>query len=294
MKLHGIIPAMVTLFKDDSVIDEAALRAHIDYLIDAGIHGLLALGSTGEFAYLSQEEKKKVLQITADQINGRVPFLAGISSTSTKLAIELGRFAQEVGADAVMAVLPTYFMLENANIEMYYEGIAAALELPIYAYNFPMNTRIDLSPKLVAKLAEKGTLAGIKETVMDLNHIQEMVERTPKDFCVLCGSELMFQGSLDFGVKGAILGMGNCFSKLFVQIWDAYKRNDTNALPALFQDLAKIIPLINQPVDYLPSMTKEILVAMGHSLDPQVRSPLRQIKERWRKKLAGFELFKNY
>ncbi|MHA1265467.1 MAG: dihydrodipicolinate synthase family protein [Candidatus Helarchaeota archaeon] len=294
MKLHGIIPAMITLFKGEGEIDENALREHIDYLVDCGIHGLFALGSTGEFAYLSQEEKKQVLALTADQLNGRIPLIAGISSLSTKLSIELAKYSEKIGADAVMAVLPTYFMLENKNIEMHFEKIATAIELPLYAYNFPLTTRIDLTPKLVAKLADKKVLAGIKETVIDLEHIRKMRELTPEDFCLLCGSEIILRGSLDLGVDGAILGMGNGFPKLFVEIWKAYQNKNTEKLEILWRDFQQIIPLINQPMDYLPSMIKEILLVKGRNLNPQVRSPLRPIKEKWRKKLEKLEILKKY
>ncbi len=284
MKLEGIIPAMVTLFKDDQVIDEPAIREHIDFLVGAGVHALFALGSTGEFAYMSQSEKKQVIEIAVDQLGGKIPLLAGISSPSTKLAIELGKHAEKVGADAVMAVVPTYFPLDRANLEMHYEKIAAEIELPLYAYNFPITSRIDLSPKLVAKLAEKEILAGIKETVTDIEHVKQIIELTPDDFVVICGTELLLKMGLEAGVDGAILGMGNCFPKLLVELWNAFK-TDRGKFDELWGTFANILPHLNQPIDYLPSLTKEILVILGRDIDPQVRSPLRVIKDRVRKKL---------
>lgn len=285
MELKGIIPACVTLFKEDQEIDEEAMKDHIEYLMESGVHGILVLGSTGEFAYLAEAEKKRVVEIAAEQINGKIPLLVGISSPSTKLAIELAKYAEEKGADGVMAVIQTYFPLENKNIEMHYEKIAGSIALPVYAYNFPITSKIDLSPKLVAKLAEKGILKGIKETVTDFNHIEQMIEATPADFCVLCGTELLLNKALKAGVKGAILGMGNCFPMLLVQLWDAFKAGEDEEFETLWTKFSKIFPLQNQPFDYLPSMTKEILCALGRSIDPQVRAPLRVLDDRMKRKL---------
>ncbi|NVM53993.1 MAG: dihydrodipicolinate synthase family protein [Candidatus Helarchaeota archaeon] len=289
MKLQGIIPAMVTLFKDDQEIDETAIRKHIDFLINNGVHGIFILGSTGEFAYLSETEKKQVIKIATDQVKGKIPLIVGISSTSTKLAVELGKYAEKLGASVAMAVLPSYFPLENKNIQMYYEKIASSIEIPLYAYNFPLTTRIDLSPKLIAKLAQKNIIAGIKETIMDINHIQQMIELTPDDFCVLCGPEILLKKSLEAGVDGAILGMGNCFPKLLVQIWDAFQNQQADRFEILWAEFSKIIPIFSQPMDYLPSLTKEILIVRGRTIDPQVRSPLRLITERIRKKLQNLK-----
>jgi len=285
MELKGIIPACVTLFKEEQEIDEKAMRDHIEYLLESGVHGILVLGSTGEFAYLSEAEKKQVIEIATEQISGRIPLLVGISSPSTKIAIDLAKYAETKGANGVMAVLQTYFPLENKNIEMHYEKIAGAIAIPVYAYNFPLTTKIDLSPKLVAKLAEKDILKGIKETVTDITHIEQMIAATPKEFCVLCGMELLFNKALKAGVKGAILGMGNCFPTLLVQIWDAFNAGEDDKFEALWTEFSKIFPLQNQPFDYLPSLTKEILYAMGKPIDPQVRSPLRTLDGRTKRKL---------
>ena len=290
-KIEGIIPAMVTLFKEDQEIDETALREHIDFLIENGVHGIFALGTNGEFVYLSKEEKKQVLEITADQVNGRVALIAGISSHSTKISVELAKYAEDLGVTAVMAILPTYYPLENKNVQMYYEEIASAIEIPLYAYNFPMTNQLNLSPKLVAKLAEQKILAGIKETVMDINHIKQMIESTPDDFIVINGSELLLDQALKAGVDGAIHGMANCFPKKLVQIWDAFQ-NKKPEFNNYWQEFKEAIPLLNVPMDYLPSLTKEILVAMGRDIVPQVRSPLRIIKDRWRKKIKDLKLLK--
>lgn len=284
MKLEGIIPAMVTLYAGDQEIDESAMRSHIDFLIDAGVHGIFVLGSTGEFAYLSDAEKKQLIEISADQIKGRVPLLVGASALSTKMASDLAKFAENAGATAVMVVIQTYYPLEQANIEMHYEKIAASIEIPLYAYNFPLTTRINLSPKFIAKLAEKKILSGIKETVVDIDHIQEVIDLTPPDFCVICGTELLLKKALKIGVDGAILGTGNCYPNLLVQLWDSYK-SAPDKFEGLWDKFSKVLPHLNQPMDYLPSWTKELLVVLGREIDPQVKSPLRVIKERIRKKL---------
>ncbi|NVM30817.1 MAG: dihydrodipicolinate synthase family protein [Candidatus Helarchaeota archaeon] len=287
MKLKGIIPAMVTLFKGDQEIDEKAIREHIDFLIDAGVHALLVLGSTGEFAYLSKTEKEQIIEIAVDQVKGRVPLMVGISAISTKMAIDLAKFAENAGATVVMALIQAFYPLEGANIEMHYEKIASSIEIPLYAYNFPLTTGIDLSPKFIAKLAEKKILDGIKETAVDINHIQEMIDLTPPEFCVICGSEPLLKSALKIGVDGLILGMGNCFPNLLVQLWDSYKSPEK--FESLWGKFSKLFPHFIQPADYLISLTKELLVVRGREIDPQVRSPLRVIKERVRKKLQKFK-----
>jgi 4-hydroxy-tetrahydrodipicolinate synthase/2-dehydro-3-deoxy-phosphogluconate/2-dehydro-3-deoxy-6-phosphogalactonate aldolase len=112
-----------------------------------------------------------------------------------------------------------------------------------------------------------------------------MIAAIPEDFCVLCGMELLFNKALKAGVKGAILGMGNCFPTLLVQIWDAFKAGEDEKFESLWTDFSKVFPLQNVPFDYLPSLTKEILYAMGKPIDTQVRSPLRVLDDRMKRKI---------
>lgn len=119
-KINGIIPPIVTLYGKDGEIDENAIREHVDFLIENGVHGIFSMGSTGEFAYLSDEERRRVLKTTVDQVNGRVPVVAGISSPSVKLAINWGKYVEDIGADFAIAILPAYFPVAKKDIYLFF------------------------------------------------------------------------------------------------------------------------------------------------------------------------------
>ena len=154
-ELKGICAALCTPFTDDGEkVDEAAMKDHIDSMLEAGIHIILVCGGTGEFAYLRPEERRRIAEIAAKHIDGRAGFMVQTSAINTADAIEYARHAEGTGADCLL-ILPPYFEgPDNEGVYFHFEKIAEAIKIPIMIYNIPVHSGIDITPALFERLME--------------------------------------------------------------------------------------------------------------------------------------------
>src|SRR5207247_4193300 len=153
-RFAGIIPPMVTLFDERGRIDDDANARHIEFLLRGGVHGIFALGSTGEVMHLTLDERRQFAPLVVQQVHSRVPVLIGCASTSTDEAVALARHAQESGADGVVVIPPYYWTPHDRAIEQHVAAVATAGDLPVVIYNFPAVVGRTIPPALVARLAE--------------------------------------------------------------------------------------------------------------------------------------------
>ncbi|MEP7031700.1 MAG: dihydrodipicolinate synthase family protein, partial [Pseudolabrys sp.] len=151
---HGVFPYLVSPIDASGKILTDVLGKLSSDLIEAGVHGLTPLGSTGEFAYLNREQRAAVVQATIEAANKRVPVIAGVASTSTADAVEQARHYQKLGADGILAILEAYFPLKDAQIESYFRAIADAVDIPVVLYTNPQFQRSDLTLDVIARLSE--------------------------------------------------------------------------------------------------------------------------------------------
>ena len=186
-ELRGILPAMVTPLDDQEELDEAALRHLVNYLIEAGVHGLFPVGSQGEFYALSPEKKGRVWEIVVEEAAGRVPVCAGTGAITTRQVIELNKLAEEAGVDAVSVLTPYFIQPTEAELYDHFIAVAEATSLPVLLYNNPGRTGVKLSVGLVARLGEHPNIVGIKDSSGDLTLTIEMIRQTGDDFTVLMG-----------------------------------------------------------------------------------------------------------
>lgn len=288
-KINGIIPPIVTLYGKDGEIDENAIREHVDFLIENGVHGIFSMGSTGEFAYLSDEERRRVLKTTVDQVNGRVPVVAGISSPSVKLAINWGKYVEDIGADFAIAILPAYFPVAKKDIYLFFETLSHGINLPLILYNFPIVTHFDIQAAIIQKLAENHLIIGIKDTVMSIDHIKEVIELVnDPNFTVLVGIDPLVKTGLELGVKGAILGSSNFVPKLHSQLYNAFKKGDQKLFDELYTKFNNIIIKVLQyaaEISYSVALIKECMRILGHNIETSVRSPLPPLNEKIKRNL---------
>ena len=183
-RAHGIVVPIVTLFDERGQIDEQANVRHIEWLLQHGVHGLFALGTTGEFTALSPEERRGFAELAVRTARGRVPILIGVSSPATDEAIAYAEHAEEIGAQGVVAVLPYYWIPPDRSIYEHFRLLSIGTALPVYIYNFPALTGRSIPPALVARLAgDRPSIVGIKDTVDSVSHIQETLTCSP----VRCG-----------------------------------------------------------------------------------------------------------
>lgn len=279
---------MVTLFDAKQQLDEEAIRLQVDFLVESGVHGIFCLGSVGEFAYLSEEERNRTVKIVVDQAAGRVPIIVGTSHFSARVSVKLSQEAERLGADAVMAILVPYFPLTDEMVYNYYVKLSEEVNLPILIYNFPMLTNFDISPETIARLAEIDKIVGLKDTVMDANHTRSVLELVPKNFVVMPGSEITLEASLEAGAKGAIFGTSNIDPKPLCEFYNLYQSGNLEKAKAKMQEATKLIEvMIVASIEYGPSILKNAMKLNGRKINTTVRSPLPQLNAEQLEKLRS-------
>jgi len=224
--LSGIIPPLVTPLHADESVDEPGLRRLVQHLLRGGVHGIFAMGSTGEFAALADHERRRGLEIVVDEVGGKVPVLAGVGDSSTRRALQRVEEAQAAGVDGLVAILPYYHQVNNmVEAKEHFEAIAQAASLPVMLYNIPQRVGVSLTVEAVSDLRQTAQVAGIKDSSEDFNRFQAILRMESAAFRVFQGSELQAAVSLLMGAHGAVLGIANLVPKLCVALYEA-ARND--------------------------------------------------------------------
>ncbi len=177
---HGVFPYLVSPIDAQGRILTDVLARLADDLIKAGMHGLTPLGSTGEFAYLTREQRTAVVQTTIEAANKRVPVIAGVASTSSADAADQARRYQALGADGILAILEAYFPLKDAQIESYFHAIADAVDIPVVLYTNPQFQRSDLTLDVIARLSDHPRIGYIKDASTNTGRLLSIMNRTPQ------------------------------------------------------------------------------------------------------------------
>ena len=289
---RGIIPPLITPLTPEGRVNEKALRKLIDHLIDGGVHGIFAVGTTGEFYGFSAEEKREIFQATVDGVQGRVPVYAGTGAITTRECIALTRAAEESGVDAVSVLTPMFISPSQKELVRHYRAIAGSTRLPIILYNNLPKTGVNITPETVEQLAEVENIVGIKDSSGDFTLTGEYIRRTRgKDFHVLAGRDTLIHACLCYGGAGAIAACANVAPRLCADIYDRYTAGDLRgSLEAQFA----IAPLrIAFTLGSFPTVIKEALQLIGIEAGPCLEpvglmSP--QEKEQLKAVLAGMGL----
>lgn len=284
--LEGIFVVMMSPF-DDELIDDRAMRHMVDHFIDAGVNGLVVLGSNGEYPYLSDEEKRQLIDISVEQAKGRVPVVIGTGFMGTDQTIALTKYARDAGADAAMIALPIYYQLSFEDVQRHYQRISKETGFPILYYNFPDATRCKLSPAEIAKLAEIEQIVGVKETILDIEEISELADlmKGKKQFSVFSGTVLNLMPVMARGGCGAIGVLPNLIPKQCVEFYNAIRKGDTDKAGELQSLIFKFMPLMTaSPSPH--AIMKEALRQLGHPIKPTVKDPLPPLKEEHKELIA--------
>jgi 4-hydroxy-tetrahydrodipicolinate synthase len=199
----GVLPALVTPFRDGSVDEEAFVRL-VERQIAGGVHGLVPVGTTGETATLSHDEHRRVVELCIQTAGGRVPVVAGAGSNATDEAIELVRHAKTVGADAALVVTPYYNRPSQEGLYAHYAAINEAVQLPVLVYNVPGRTSVDISNETLARLAKLPNIVGVKDATGDLGRASFQRLMCGEDWVMLSGNDDSALGYLAHGGHGCI------------------------------------------------------------------------------------------
>lgn len=238
---RGTYTVMVTPFIDDGQdIDRAGLRRLVNWQIEEGIHGLIPLGSTGEFLSISREERQEIIEICVDAANGRVPVLIGTGHEATPDVIELSQEAERLGADGVMIIPPFYSSPTPDELFVHYQRIAEAISLPIMVYNNPATANVDLTPPILARLAEIDNITCVKESTLEVTRVRDIIE--------LCGDKLdVFGGILGYesfwlGAVGWVAVCSNILPKQSARLFELVAdHHDQPAALALYHEILPIV-----------------------------------------------------
>jgi 4-hydroxy-tetrahydrodipicolinate synthase len=220
-ELKGICCASVTAFTPDGEkVDEAAMKNHIDSLLEAGMPIILVCGGTGEFAYLRREERLRIAEMSAKHINGRAAFMVQTSAINTADAIEYARHAEGVGADCLL-ILPPYFEGPNADgVYYHFEQIAKAIQIPIMVYNIPVHSGFDITPAFFKRLLEIDNIKYIKDSTADMVRIQQLLAVCGEKGGVFNGGDPTAFFALLAGCQGCVWGAPNAMPRESVDLYN--------------------------------------------------------------------------
>jgi len=270
-KPEGIFPALVTPFTDDGkAVDENRLRALVDHCLELGVHGVVPCGTTGEFVNLTSDEKKRVIKVVIDQVNGLVPVIAGTGASGTEEALEMTKYAKDAGATAALIVTPFYLKPADRGIYEHFSTIANEADFPVILYNIPQCTGLDLPWQMVEDLAQIPNIVAIKDSSGQLKFILAVLEKVRDKINVLCGHDEVVVAGLAAGCSGAILASANIIPEIWIQIYSHIKKGEIQQARELQYKVQKIARII---AGSGAVGTKEALNMMKVKVGP-VRKPL--------------------
>ena len=275
--IHGIIAYPITPFARDGGVDTAKLTTLLEKLIGAGVHAIAPLGSTGEAAYLTEDEFDSVVDTTVNTVGHRVPVIVGASDLTTANTVRRARYAQHAGADAVMILPVSYWKLSIREIAQHYATVAAALDIPIMAYNNPATSGIDMSPELLAQMfTEIDNVTMVKESTGDLDRMLRIKELTGNALPFYNGSNPLILDALTAGASGWCTAAPNLRPQPCLDLYAATQAGDYDAAKAIYEDLSPLLRFI--VAGGLPTTVKAGLNLLGtHVGDP--RPPLLPLDE---------------
>ncbi len=268
---EGSFVALVTPFKDDDSLDEAKLKELIEFQIEGGTHGIVPCGTTGESPSLSDSEHGRVIDITIETVNGRVPVIAGTGSNSTARTLHATKHAKAAGADAALIVTPYYNKPNQEGLYAHYMKIADTVDIPIVVYNVPGRCGTDILSPTIARLAEHPNIVALKEATGELKRASEVVNLCPDDFVVLSGDDVNTLPIMAVGGKGVISVVANIAPSDIAEMCNAFHAGNLELARKLHY---KTYPLaVNLFIETNPIPAKTSLKLMG-KLNGKVRLPL--------------------
>lgn len=275
--IHGIIAYPITPFSPDGDVDTATLAALLEKLVAAGVHAIAPLGSTGEAAYLTEAEFDSVIDTTVTTVDRRVPVIVGASDLTTANTVRRARYAQQAGADAVMILPVSYWKLTPREIARHYATVAAALDIPIMAYNNPATSGIDMSPELLVEMfTDIDNVTMVKESTGDLDRMLRIKQLTGDSLPFYNGSNPLILDALTAGARGWCTAAPNLRPQPCLDLYAATQAGDYDAAKAIYDELSPLLRFI--VAGGLPTTVKAGLDILGTKVgDP--RPPLLPLEE---------------
>lgn len=282
--IHGSLVAIVTPFKNGK-IDEDALKKLIDFQIENGTHGIVPCGTTGESPTLTHEEHEYVIELTVKAVNKRVPVVAGTGSNSTKEAIRLTRFAEEVGVDAALLVAPYYNKPTQEGLYLHFKQIASQVKIPLILYNIPGRSVVNIQPETVARLAKDcPNIIGIKEASGSLVQASRIFGLCGRDFLLLSGEDSLNFPLMCIGARGFITVTANVTPRDVADLYNHYAAGDIDRARDLHY---KLLPLNEALFLETNPIPVKAALSMMDKIAYEYRYPLCRMSEKYYEELRG-------
>src|SRR2546428_2892567 len=284
LKLEGIWTPIPTPLTKQGRVDTDATRRLVDFHIEAGIDGLLPLGTSGEYALLQREERKTLVDTVVDQADNRVPVVAGVSDPSIENVLQLSSDAKKAVADAVIATTPYYFTTTDEGHYHHFKTISETIDLPLLIYNIPEWTHSFVTPETVQRLADEKLVVGMKYTEYNLLNLIRFLKASRDKISIFAGSDAMAYSNLEFGGAGAMIGSANVAPKVASKIFDDYKKGNLSGARESQERLLPIITALG--VGKYPAALKEAMSLIGVPVGP-LKEPLQALSTAEKRIVAG-------
>ena len=274
-KYKGVFTVICTAFDNKGDVDEAALRSHIRWQLDeCKVHGIIPCGSTGEFAFLTPQERQHVVSIALGEVKKQVPVIAGAAACATREVIEAGNCYKEMGVEGIMVVPSYYGHLSQAELYGHYAEIVRNVDLPVIIYNNPGTSGSDILPATVAKLAnEFENIVAIKESTGSMQRVVDIQLLAGDNIEVVCGCDTLVLEMFRMGVQGWIAAPANVFGKQCVKLYEqAVEQKDQAAAWEFYKQIRPIYDLFENSGQYV-ALAKAGLEMLGRGIG-KPRKPL--------------------
>ncbi len=263
ISLDGIFVPHVTPFSREGDLDEEALRTCVRFWVKGGVSGLVPCGSNGEAPYLSRAERRKVIEIVVDEVNGKITVVAGTGSMSTRETILFTKDAKDLGVDAVLVVTPFYFKLSSREMYEHYSALLEAVDIPVVLYSVPKFTGFSLEPTLISQLAsEYENVVGVKDSSGSIGAITEIIRLVGDEVSVLAGTADVTLPTLMLGGRGAVIAVANVLPKMCSRLYEAFRKGDYEGASKLQRRISYLNEVLVKKHDQL-SAIKESLKLRG-------------------------------
>jgi 4-hydroxy-tetrahydrodipicolinate synthase len=240
--LQGVFVVLVTPLAADRTVDAPGMKRNVEWLVEQGVHGVIPLGSTGEFASLDQEQANLVLEVTMEAVNDRVPVVVGVGAETTERTIANVERAQAAGASGVLVIPPWYYTPDPEELVEHYRRIGEAASVPVMIYNNPFTSKVDIMPPVLARMAEIPHVECVKESSGDVRRIAQIRTLTKDRLSVFCGWEDMAYESFVMGAVGWVCVIGNVVPGMAVQLFDSIRGEGD--LKRAWDLYVKMLPLL--------------------------------------------------
>jgi len=280
---RGVYPALITPMTAGGELNEAALREVIEFNIQAGVHGFWVAGGTGESVLLEDEENMRIAEIASDQSRGRIENIMHVGAATTARAVKLAEHAAKSGVEAICCVPPFFYRQSDEAIVEHYKAVGAAADLPLFVYNLPQATGVEITPEMMQKIQDGvPQLKGLKHSAVTFANVRAF---SNMGLQCLVGNAMLMLPALTIGASGCVDGPPNVAPELWVEIWNAYNDGDIHRAEAAQEKASQVTELVRSIG--LHAGTKAILSerlgidcgsprAPGQPITPEQRTMMRQ------------------